>query len=93
MLLDTCNRCRTFAVPSGVGTTIGWALIANCEFFYVSQLIDSQTNMHARILQYGTGSSIAIIGFKIWPDLTRTPVFNYAIKTRPTVYFISNVVQ
>ena len=39
----------------------------------------------SRILQYGTGSSIAIIGFAIWPDLTRTHLLNYAIKTRPTV--------
>ena len=39
----------------------------------------------ARILQYGTGSSIAIIGFAIWPDLTTTQLLNYAIKTCPTV--------
>ena len=38
---------------------------------------------HARIRQYGTGSSIAIIGFaiKFWPYLTRTQLLNYAIKT------------
>ena len=42
----------------------------------------------ANVLQYGTGSSIAIIGFAIWPDLTTTQLLNYAIKTRPTVYII-----
>ena len=31
------------------------------------------------------GLSIAIIGFAIWPDLTRMQSLNYAIKTRPTV--------
>ena len=41
----------------------------------------------ARILQYGTGLSIAIIGFIIWPDLTRTQLLNYAIKTRPIRYY------
>ena len=40
------------------------------------------------ILQYGTGSSIAIIGFAIWPDLTRTQSLNYAIKTSPTVLVV-----
>ena len=40
-----------------------------------------------RILQYGTGLIIAIIGFTIWPDLTSTQLLNHAIKTRPTVYY------
>ena len=31
------------------------------------------------------GSSIAIIGFTIWPDLTGMQSLNYAIKTRPMV--------
>ena len=31
------------------------------------------------------GSTIAIIGFAIWPDLTRTQSLNHAIKTCPTV--------
>ena len=44
--------------------------------------------VHVRILQYGTGSSIAIIGFIIWPDLTTTQLLNYAIKTRPTVLYV-----
>ena len=37
-----------------------YLLIANCEFFYVSQLIDLQ-HKRVRILQYGTGSSIVIL--------------------------------
>ena len=32
------------------------------------------------------GSTIAIIGFTIWPDLTSTQLLNHAIKTRSTVY-------
>ena len=31
------------------------------------------------------GSSIAIIGFAIWPDLTRTQSLKYVIETHPTV--------
>ena len=31
-------------------------------------------------------STIAIIGFAIWPDLTSTQLLNYAIKPHPTVY-------
>ena len=30
-------------------------------------------------------SSVAFIGFTIWPDLTTTQLLNCAIKTRPTV--------
>ena len=62
-----------------------YLLIANCEFYPCSQLIDLQTKRE-RILQYGMGSKIAIIGFTIWPDLTSTQLLNHAIKTRPTVY-------
>ena len=40
----------------------------------------------AHILQYGTGSTITIIGFAIWPDLTSMQLLNHAIKTRSTVY-------
>ena len=32
------------------------------------------------------GSSIAIIGFALWPDLTRTQWLNYAIKTHPMAH-------
>ena len=32
------------------------------------------------------GSTIAIIGFAIWPDLTGTQLLNYAIKTKSTVH-------
>ena len=40
------------------------------------------------------GSSIAIIGFAIWPDSTRTHLLNYTIKTRPTVsqYIVGMIV-
>ena len=65
-----------------------YLLIANCEFYPRSQLIDLQTK-RAHILQYGTGSTIAIIGFVIWPDLTSTQLLNHAIKTRPTVFLFS----
>ena len=34
---------------------------------------------------YGMGSTIAIIGFVIWPDFNRMQSLNYTIKTRPTV--------
>ena len=60
------------------GFNCEYLLNANFEFIYISQL-------RSHILQYGKGSSIAIIGFAIWPDLTRTHLLNYAIKTRPTV--------
>ena len=32
------------------------------------------------------GSTIAIIGFVIWPDLPRTQSLNHAIKTLPTMH-------
>ena len=35
---------------------------------------------------YGTGSTITIIGFAIWPDLPRTQSLNHAIKTLPMVF-------
>ena len=41
------------------------------------------------ILQYGTGLSIAIIGFAIWLDLTRMQLLNYVIKTRPMVIYVT----
>ena len=72
------------------GFNCEYLLIANCEFFYVSQI---RKHKRARILRYGTGSSIAINGFAIWPDLTRTQLLNYAIKTRPTVIQISYMNQ
>ena len=34
------------------------------------------------------GSTIAIIGFAIWPDLPRIQSLNHAIKTLPTVYLL-----
>ena len=37
------------------------------------------------MLQYDTGSTIAIIGFVIWPYLTNMQLLNHAIKTSPTV--------
>ena len=37
------------------------------------------------MLQYDTGSTIAIIEFVIWPYLTSTQLLNHAIKTSPTV--------
>ena len=59
----------------------------NCELrVFLRFAINRFANIkHACILQYGTGLSIAIIGFAIWPDLTRTQLLNYAIKIRPTV--------
>ena len=33
----------------------------------------------------GMGSTVAIIGFAIGPDLCSTQLLNHAIKTRPTV--------
>ena len=38
------------------------------------------------------GSSIAIIGFAIWPVLTRMQLLNYAIKTHPTVIVHSSMI-
>ena len=49
--------------------------------------IVSVTGICVGILQYGTGSTIAIVGFAIWPDLTSMQLLNHAIKTRPTVYY------
>ena len=37
------------------------------------------------MLLYGTGSTLAIIGFVLWPDLPTTQSLNYAFKTHPTV--------
>ena len=42
------------------------------------------------VLQYGTGSTIAIIEFAIWPGLTSTQLLNHAIKTRPTVFDLAD---
>ena len=68
-----------------------YILIANCEFFYVSQLIDSHRHERARILRYSTGSSIAIIGFAIWPDLTRTQLLTTQLK--PVLRYISRAIH
>ena len=35
-----------------------------------------------RILQYSAGSTIAIIGFAIWPNLISTQLLNHATKTQ-----------
>ena len=35
------------------------------------------------ILQYGTGSTIAIIGFAIWPDLTSTQLLRFNTQLKP----------
>ena len=40
---------------------------------------------YCRMLLYGTGSTFAIIGFVLWPDLPTTQSLNHAFKTRPTV--------
>ena len=42
------------------------------------------------ILQYSTGSTIAIIGFAVWPDFPNTPSLNHAIKKQPT-YGITSI--
>ena len=70
-------------------TTVGWVLIASIYELqvFLRFAINRFANIkRAHILQYGTGSSIAITGFAIWPDLTRMQLLNYAIKTRSIVY-------
>ena len=42
------------------------------------------------LLYYGMGSTFAIIGFVLCPDLPTTPSLNHAFKTRPTVYKLAN---
>ena len=37
---------------------------------------------------YGTGSTITIIEFAIWPHLPKILLLNHAIKTRPTVHLL-----
>ena len=49
----------------------------------MSAIINRFANIN--VLQHGTGLTITIIGFAIWPDLTHTQLLKYAIKTRPTV--------
>ena len=42
-------------------------MIANCEFFQSSQSTDSQNDLE-HIVLYGTGLTIAIVRFTIWPN-------------------------
>ena len=68
------------------GFNYQYLLIANCEFFYVSQL-DSQMFMH---VYYGTewGRPLQLLESQFGPDLTRMQLLNYAIKTCPTLVTI-----
>ena len=60
-----------------------YLLVANYEAF--SFAINRFANMCTTIRYYGTGLTIAIIGFAIWPDLTSMQLLNHTIKTCPTV--------
>ena len=64
-----------------------WAVTLNSEFslcglncklrVFLRFAINRFTKINVHVLQHGTGSSIAIIGFTIWPNLTRTQLLNY----------------
>ena len=61
--------------------------IKNCELRVFPMLtINRFANIKVCVYyKYGTGSTIAIMGFAIWFDFTSTQLLNHTIKTSPTV--------
>ena len=49
----------------------------------------ANTNVRVCKLQYGTVSTITIIGLAIWPDLITMQSLNHTIKICPTVFYQS----
>ena len=52
--------------------------------YIVYRFANIHVYVYTHILQYGTGSAIAIIRFAVWPDLPIMQSLNHAIKNPPT---------
>ena len=70
--------------------TVGRFLIASIYQLQIASIscICGFANINMRVYyNIWYGSTIAIIGFTIWPDFPRTQSLNHAIKTLPTVLY------